>query len=110
MQGAGNESDAAMAEGGQMLYGLTDSFGIVDLEDANVWQAGAGVDKNEGKLALNQLLDQILFNAEGHDGDAVDVALEHAADERLGAFRLIAGGTDEDFVPLGDGEVFELLD
>lgn len=55
-------------------------------------------------------MDQVFFNAEGHYGDAVNVALKHAADEGLGALRLVAGGADEDFVALGDGEVFELLD
>ena len=81
----------AVAERGEVLYGLADALAVIDLEDADVGQVGAGIHKDQRELALHQLLDQLLFNAEGHDGHAIDVALQHAADERLGARRLVVG-------------------
>ena len=110
MQRAADERDLAMAERGKVLDCLANSFAVVHFENADVWQVGAGIDKDERELAFDEFLDQFFFDAEGHDGDAVDAALEHAADERLGAHRIVVRGADEDFVALRDGEILKLLD
>ena len=106
---AADEGDVAMAKGGQVLHALANALAVVDFEDADIGQVGSGIDKDERELALDELLDQVFFDAEGHHGNAVDVALQHAADERLGAGRFVVGGADQHFVSLGHGEVFELL-
>ena len=45
-QRAGDEGDLAVAEGGEVLDGLTDSLCVIDFEDADVGQVGAGVDED----------------------------------------------------------------
>ncbi len=98
-----------MPERCEMLHGFANSLSVVDLENANVRQIGPRIDKHQRKRTLDELLDQFLFDAEGHDGDAVDTALQHAADERLGAGGFVVCGADEDLVALLDGEILELL-
>ena len=43
-------------------------------------------------------------------GHAFDFALEHAADAGGQDGGIAVGGTDEDFVSVGDGDLFEALD
>ena len=72
-------------------------------------RSGPASTNTSWKRTLNELLDQFLFDAEGHDGDTVDTALQHAADERLGAGGFVVRGADEDLVALLDGEILKLL-
>ena len=85
MQRPADEGDLAMAKRREMLHRLANSLSVVDLEDADIGQVRSGIDEHKRKCTLNELLDQFLFDAEGHDGHAVDAALQHAADERFGA-------------------------
>ena len=64
-----------MAERSQMLHGLTNSLGIIDLEYADVVHGRSGVHEDQGELALDEHLHQLFFDAEGHDGDAIHIAL-----------------------------------
>src|ERR1039458_1059150 len=107
---SGEEGDGAMAERGQMLQGLPNSLAIVHFDYADVGQVWSRIHEDQRELAFHQPLHQILFDAEGHDGHAVHVALQHAANQRLGASRFVVGGTDQHLIPLGDSKVFKLLD
>ena len=57
-----------------------------------------------------ELIEHRLFFAEGHDGDAFHLALEHAAHAGGQHGRIAVGGTDQDFVAVGYGNLFEALD
>ena len=98
-----------MAERGQVLHCLANSLSIIHLEHPDIGQVRSGIYKHQRKLALHQLPHQFLFDAEGHYGHAVHVTLQHAANQRLGAGRFVVGGTDQNFVALGNGKVFKLL-
>ena len=105
-----DKGDVAVAESSEMLHALADSLAVVDDESAHERTGRAGIDEDHGDVARAELLEQRLLDAEGHDGDAFDVALEHAADTGGHAGEVVVGGADEDFVSVGDGDFFEALD
>ncbi len=74
-----------MAQHRKMLHRLANSFAVVDIDPADVRHVRSSVDKDKRKGTIHELLNQLLINAERHDGDAIYTALEHSADERLGA-------------------------
>src|SRR6185437_3017814 len=105
-----DKCDGAMAEPCKMLNGLANSFRIVDPEHANIRKFGCGIHKDHGKGAVHELLDRVLFNAERHDCDSVDAALQHPPKKRFGTRRIVVCGSDEDLVALLDGKILKLLD
>jgi len=109
-EGAADESNVAMAEDGEMLNALVDAGAIVDGEDAVEWARGSGVDEDEGDVIGSEAIEEKILDAEGHDGDAVYLALEHAAGAEFHGLGLVVGGANEDFVAAGDGDLLELLD
>ena len=90
-QWTADEGNAAVAKRCQMLHSLADSLCVVHLEDVNIRQDGAGIHKDQRKLALHQLLYQILFDAESHYRNAVHIALQQAPHEALSAGRVVVG-------------------
>ncbi len=97
-----------MTEGGKVLHALANSFGVVHLENVNVGKIGRGIHKHQRKFALHEFLDQLFFDAEGHDGDAIDVALEETAHEAFGAGGVVVCGADEDFIALALRQGFRI--
>src|SRR3984957_3661498 len=93
-----------------MLHGLTDAVMVVDFEEAYAWALWSHVDEDERDFALGKLIEERLFDAEGHDGYAVYLALQHAANAVRHAFGVVVGGADEYFVAVFDGDIFESLD
>ena len=108
-QRAADEDNVPMAKSGQVLHSLANSLAIVDLEDADVGQVGPGIHKHQRELALDELLNQFFLDAEGHHRHAVHIALQHAADQRLGPGRFVVGGADQHFISLRHGQVLKLL-
>ncbi len=107
---AADEGDFAVAEDGEVLDGLVDAGAIVDDDGLVVGLLGADIDGDDGDIFLGEAIEEELFDAEGHDGDAVDLALEHASGADLHGACLVVGGADEDLVSACDGDLFELLD
>jgi len=67
------------------------------------------IDKGQRDIAVGQLLQQRLLNAEGHHGHALGLALHHAADAALHALGVVVGGADQDLIALLDGHVLKAL-
>ncbi len=89
-----------MSECREMLHALADAVVIVHFEHADAGAFGAHVDKDQRDFAFGELIEQRLFDAEGHDGDAFDLALEHAANAVSHPLGVVIGGADEDLVPV----------
>ena len=106
----GDEGDVAMAERGEVLHALTDAVMVVHLEQADAVAFGADVDEDERNVTLGELVEQWLFDSKGHDGDAIDLALQHAADTVRHAFGIVVGGADKYLVAVLDGDILEALD
>ena len=66
--------------------------------------------KTSGTLRLAKLIEQGFFDAEGHDRDAFDFALEHAANAVRHSLGVVVGGADKDLVAVFDGNIFKPLD
>jgi hypothetical protein len=98
-----------MTERGKVLDSLANPFGIIHLENVNVGKVRCSIHENQRKFALDEFLDQVLFDAEGHDGDTIHVALEQAAHQAFGAGWIVIGGADQDFIALRHGQIFEFL-
>src|SRR5258707_8141279 len=93
-----------------MLYALPDAMVVVHFEQADAWAPGPYVDKDQGHVAFGELIEQWLFDAEGHDGYALDLALQHATNAVGHSFWIVVGGADEDLVAVFDGDIFKSLD
>jgi len=109
-QGAADERDIFVPQPDQMLHALQYAVMVVDLEQADARPVRPDVDEDERHFAFGELIEQRLFDPEGHDGYAIDFALEHAADAVRHAPGFVVGGADEDFVAIGDGDIFKPLD
>ena len=105
-----NEGDVVMTERGKMLYTLTDAVVVVDLEQTDAIAPGPHIDEDKRDVALGELVEQGFFDAEGHDGDAIHLALEHTTDAVRHAFGVVVGGTDQDLVAMFNGDIFKALD
>jgi hypothetical protein len=92
-----------------VLHRLADAVVVVDLEDADAGAVRADVDEDQRNFAFGELVEQGLFEAEGHDGDAFDFALQHAADAVRHALGIVVGGADQNLVAVFDGDVFKAL-
>ena len=104
---AADEGDAAMAEGGEVLHGIVDAGLVVDLDAAYAGGGGSGVEEDEGDVSAAEDFDEGFIHLGGHDGYAVDFALEHAGDAELHALGVVVGVGDEDFFAVDYGDVFE---
>lgn len=109
LEGAGDETDVAVAEVGEVLDRLQHALAVVDEEDV-LGKAGVGdVNEDHGDVAMQKLVEDGVFNAKGHHGDAVDVALNHAAEAVL-EFGVVVGGADKKLIAAIDGGSLEALD
>ena len=106
---AADEGDAAMAEGGEVFHGVVDTGLVVDLDAAYARGGGSGVEEDEGDVAAAEDCDKGVVHLGGHDGYAVDFALEHAGDAELHALGVVVGVGDEDFFAVDYGDVLEGL-
>ena len=61
-------------------------------------------------LSVHQLVQHRLFLAEGEHGNALDLALQHAADTAGEHGRVTVRAADQDLVSVGDGDLFKALD
>ena len=105
-----DEGDVSVPQRGEMLHALADAVVVIHFEQADARPLRPNVDEDEGHIAFGELIEQRLFDAEGHDGYAFDFALEHAADAMRHSPGIVVGGADEDFVAVFDGDIFESLD
>src|SRR5665213_2950581 len=99
-----------MTEDGEMLNGFIDAGVVVDCEDVAERTGGRGIDEDDGDVVYCEAIEEEVFYAEGHDGDAVDFAFEHAAGTEFHGLGFVVGGADEDLVAVGYGDLLELLD
>ena len=109
-QRTADEADLAMTEDGEMLNGFIDAGVVVDGEDVAEGTCGRGIDEDDGDVVDGKAIEEEIFDAKGHDGDAVDFAFEHAAGAEFHGLGFVVGGADEDFVAVGYGDLLELLD
>ena len=109
MKRTGDESDISVAQSAKVLYALPDAVVIVHFEHADAGAFWADVDEDEWNISFGKLIEQRRFDAEGHDGYAVDLALNHAADALVHAVGVVVGRTDQDLVAVLNGDVFEAL-
>ena len=107
--GSGDERDIAMAQRGQVLHTLADAVVIIDFEQADAGTVRPLIDKHHGDVALGELLQQRLLDAERHHRDSLGLALQHAPDAQRHARRVVVGGADQDLVAILDGDIFESL-
>ena len=105
-----DEGDVSVSQRGEMLHALADAVVVVHFEQADAWALRPYVDEDQGNFAFGELIEQGLFDAEGHDGYAFDLALQHAANAVGHAFGIVVGGADEDLVAVFDGDIFKSLD
>ena len=118
-EGAADEANVAVAEGDEMLDGLLHAVEVIDHKGVGTKRASRGfpwgedflrdVDEDHGDVAAGELFEDGIFDAEGHDGDAIDVALDHAAQAVL-ELGVVVGGTNEELVAVADGGGLEALD
>src|ERR1700691_746411 len=80
---AEEEGNAAVPEHGEMLDTLANAFLIFDGDGAHFFLGGRGVNEDHGNVAEGEFVEEGTFDAEGHDGNAFDIALDHAADAGL---------------------------
>ena len=104
---AADEGDAAVTEGGEVLDGVVYAGLVVDLDAAYAGAGDAGVEEYEGDVAAAEDFDEGVIHLGGHDGYAVDFALEHAGDAELHALGVVVGIGDEDFLAVDYGDVLE---
>src|SRR3954469_20673618 len=99
-----------MTESGEVLHSLADSVVIIHFEQTYARAVGAVVDKHQWDVALGKLIEERLLNTERHHRPSFRLALQHAADTKRHAARIIIGRADQDFVAGLYGDVFESLD
>ena len=98
-----------MAKRRKMLYRFADSLAVVHLQHAHVGQVRSRIGEDQRKFMLHQFLHLRLFNAEGHHRHSINVALQHASDQSLGARGIVACRSDHDLISLRHGQILELL-
>ena len=74
------------------------------------WGRRLELGEHDGHAAVRELIEHRLFFAEGHDGDAVDFALQHAARACGQHGGVAVGGADENLIAARDGDLFKALD
>ncbi len=84
--------------------------GVVEQDGAGLGIVELELGKHDGNVAIDELIEHRFFFAEGHDGDAFDLALEHAANAGGQHGRIAVGGADQNLVAVGHGDLFEALD
>ena len=100
----------AVAELREMIDGGVNAGGVVEQDGAGLGVVEVELGQDDGHVAVHELIEHRLFFAEGHDGDAFDLALQHAADAGGEHGRVAVGGADQNLVAVGDGDLFEALD
>ena len=108
--GPGQEGDGAMAEGGEMTNGSMNAGGVVEQDGAGLGIVQFELGQHDGDAAVHELVEHGFLFAEGHHGDAVDLALQHAADASGQHRRVAVGGADQNLVAVSDGDLFKALD
>ncbi len=107
---AGEKSDGAMPETGEMANGGVNAGGVVEKNGAGLGIVELELGKNDGNAAVHELIEHGFFFAEGHHGHAVDLALQHAARAGGQDGGIAVGGADQNLVAARDGDLFEALD
>src|SRR5260370_16339461 len=75
-QRSGNECDLLMAQGGQVLYRLTNSIEIIDSNVADARARRTNVYENQGHVPKLQVVEARLFHAERHYPSSFNPALQ----------------------------------
>jgi len=92
-----------------VLHALPDSVMVVHPQQADSRPVRPHIHKHQRHMTVRQLVQQRLFNAEGHHCHAFGLALNHAANATLHPLWIIIGRADEDFISVLDGRVLESL-
>ena len=90
-----------------MLHGVVDSGLVVDLDAAHAGAWGSCVEEYEGDVSAAEDFDEGVVHLGGHDGNAVDLSLQHAGDAVLHAVGVVVGVGDEDLFAVDYGDVLE---
>ncbi len=108
--GSGDVGDGGMADGVEVFDGGLDAGLIVDDEAGDFFCRAGRVEEDEWDALLVEVFEDPGVHFGGHDGDAVDFSLEHAAGAVLGADGIIAGVGDQDFLAVAHGDIFKAFD
>ena len=102
-----NEGDAFVMEADQVLDGLSNPAGIVQLNVAEFASGHASVERDDRNTGALDLFDETGFHFRGHDRDPFNLAVKESRNAKLGAFRAVLGVRNDDFVVPFDGDGFE---
>jgi hypothetical protein len=109
-QWAGNEADAFMPQGSEVLYSLANTIRIVY---ANVTYARCfwpNVHEDQRQVPEAEVIKQIVFHAKCKYRDSIHPALNHSSNSELHALGVVNRGCEENFVMLFNGQSFKSLD
>src|ERR1039458_7252593 len=93
-----------------MMNRLMNAGGVIEENGAGLGVVDFKLGEYDGHAPVRELIEHGLFLAEGHDSNAIDFALEHAASACGQHGRVAVGGTDENLIAASDGDLFETLD
>jgi len=92
-----------------MLHGLADSVRIIDADIADAWCLRTHVNENERQISKSQVFQELVFQSERKNRDAIHASLDHSADREFHSFGIVNRGGKKDFVVLLDGQRLERL-
>ena len=98
-----------MAELDKMIDGGVNAGGVIEQDGAGLGIVELELCEDDGHVAVDELIEDRLFFAEGHDGDALDLALQHSADAGGEDDGIAVGRADQNLVAVGDGDLFKAL-
>ena len=106
----GEEADFAVPYGDEMVNRCADTGAVVEEDGAGCGLGEFEFCEDDRDVVEGKLIENGFFFTEGEHGDAVDFALEHAADTVGEDGGITVGGADKDLVAIGNGDLFEALD
>ena len=94
----------------EMTNGRVNAGGVVEENGAGLGIVELELGEHDGHAAVHELVEHGLFFAEGHHGNAIDLALQHAARACGQHSGVAVGGADENLIAVSHGNLFEALD
>src|SRR5713226_8087537 len=109
-QRTGNECDPLMAQGGKVLYRLTNSVQVIDSNIADARARRANVYEYQRHVAKSKVVEERFLHAERHNRYAFDPVLEHAPYRGLHALGIVNRRSHQDFVIVLESSLLENMD
>jgi hypothetical protein len=100
---------ALVAKCREMLYRLANAVQIVNANVADMRACHSDVGEDQRHITQLQVFEQEIFHAEGHDGNAIHAAFNHAPHRGLDTFGIVPGRGQKNFVLVLNGNTLENL-